>query len=61
MVAVSGGETEVARMSATVSEKNDCVQRFLRTPMGSPNHYNSGARAAGHPDRSLQGLGRSTF
>ena len=41
MAAVSG-EAEVARTSATVGEKVDCVQQFLYWATGSPNTYNSG-------------------
>ena len=40
MAAVSG-EAEVARTSARVGEKVDCVQQFLYWATGSPNIYNS--------------------
>jgi hypothetical protein len=46
MVAVSGS-VGVARTSATVVEKVDCVQQFLRWSMGSPNTYQSFAGFAG--------------
>lgn len=33
------GKCCVARTSATVVEKAECVQEFLQWPMGSPNTY----------------------
>jgi hypothetical protein len=45
MVAVSGS-VGVARTSATVVEKVDCVQQFLRWSMGSPNTYTGAAPAS---------------
>ena len=39
LVADVSEKVEVARTSATVEEKGDCVQQFLRWPTGSPNIY----------------------
>ena len=39
LVAAVSGSVEVARTSATVEEKGECVQQFLQSPMGSPNTY----------------------
>jgi len=39
LVAAVSGKAEVARTSATVEEKGECVQQFLHWSMGSPNIY----------------------
>jgi hypothetical protein len=39
LVADVSEKVRVARTSATVEEKGDCVQQFLRWPTGSPNIY----------------------
>jgi sugar/nucleoside kinase (ribokinase family) len=42
LVAAVSGRAEVARTSATVEEKVECVQQFLHWTTGSPNIYKPG-------------------
>ena len=56
LVASVSGKVEVARTSATVEEKSECVQQFLHWTMGSPNIYKLAKAAETYgskPDQSL--------